>query len=317
MTELAPDRLARLLALIAYLEENPGVPVQAVAEHFGVSTEQVIDDVNTLWVSGAPGYLHGDLIDFAADEFDRGVLTLTDSQSMSTPLRLDPAEAAALLVALRSVEAVIGPNELVATTLAKLQAAAGDAARVTDAVRIEVGEPGEYRDLLGEAIARDRRVRLTYVSAAEHESVRDVDPRTLLTDGARWYLDAWCHRAGAPRQFRLDRITAATILPTPRADHRAAPARGPWVPEGTRAGLLLASRARWVADRLPHLRVADHDDGTFTLEVAVAEPAWLRRLSLELGADLLRIEPAAVAGEVAAAARSALAAYEAFEVPAP
>src|SRR5699024_7081051 len=147
--------------------DNPGVPVTVVAEHFGVSREQVIADVDTLWVSGAPGYLHGDLIDFSADEYDRGVLTLTDDQSMSRPLRLGPAEAAALLVALRSVEAVLGPNDLVATTSAKLQAAAGDAARLTDAVRIEVREPGEYRELLTEAIARDRRVRLTYVSAAE------------------------------------------------------------------------------------------------------------------------------------------------------
>lgn len=312
MTEAAPDRLTRLLALISYLEENPGVRVATVAEHFGVTSEQVIDDVNTLWVSGAPGYLHGDLIDFAADEFDRGVLTLTDSQAMATPLRLGATEAAALLVALQSIAAVIGENDLVSTTMTKLRAAAGDAARLFEAVRIDAPRPGEYRDLLADAIAADRRVRLSYVSAGDEQTERDVDPVTLLTDGAHWYLDAWCHRARAPRQFRLDRILGAVVLADARSAHavQRAPAtlRTPGA-DGRRVRLHLASPARWVAEQVPHVGVEDHDDGTFTLELGVTESSWLQRLCLELGPLLRGIEPPEVAHEIAAAARSALRAY--------
>ncbi|MPV49312.1 WYL domain-containing protein [Pseudactinotalea sp. HY160] len=318
MTDHAPDRLARLLALIAYLEENPGVPVARVAEHFGVREQQVLEDVNTLWVSGAPGYLHGDLIDFAADEYDHGVLTLTDDQSMSTPLRLDPAEAVALLVALQSLAAVIGENALVASTSVKLREAAGDAARLTEAVRIDGPEPAEHRGLLATAISADRRVRLRYLSAADEETERDVDPLTLLTDGQHWYLDAWCHRARAPRQFRLDRILSASALPVPRARH-AGPAghagrRGPGA-AGDQVALRLAGRARWVADQVPHTRVDDHDDGSFTLHLGVTDPRWLRRLCLELGPLLLGVGPGPVARDVAGSARAALEAYAAFERP--
>src|SRR5690625_7523293 len=82
------ERLTRLLALIAYLGENPGVPVADVAAHFAVTPAQVIADVNHLWVTGTPGYLPDDLIDFAADELDRQVLTRTDPRGMHRPLRL-------------------------------------------------------------------------------------------------------------------------------------------------------------------------------------------------------------------------------------
>src|SRR5690606_25904106 len=105
--ESAPDRLTRMLTLVAYLRDNPGIPVEDVAEHFGITSAQVLDDVNTLWVSGTPGYMHGDLIDFSGDDLEHGVLTLLDSREMDKPLRLSPGEAVALLVALQSLRGAV------------------------------------------------------------------------------------------------------------------------------------------------------------------------------------------------------------------
>ncbi|HMO10754.1 MAG TPA: hypothetical protein PKB06_04470, partial [Actinotalea sp.] len=71
MAERTPERLVRLLGLVAYLDRNPGVPVDQVARHFDVSPAQVLRDVDTLWVSGTPGYFPDDLIDFDADSLER------------------------------------------------------------------------------------------------------------------------------------------------------------------------------------------------------------------------------------------------------
>src|SRR5699024_11895698 len=87
VAEASADRVARLLALVAYLDQHQGVSVAEVAEHFGVSEAQVLKDVDTLWVSGTPGQQHNDLIDFAYSDHEQHILTLIEPQGMDRPLR--------------------------------------------------------------------------------------------------------------------------------------------------------------------------------------------------------------------------------------
>ena len=72
MAERTPERLVRLLGMVAYLDRHAGVPVEQIAAHFAVSPEQVLRDVDTLWMSGTPGYWPDDLIDFDAASLDSG-----------------------------------------------------------------------------------------------------------------------------------------------------------------------------------------------------------------------------------------------------
>ncbi|MFC4555120.1 helix-turn-helix transcriptional regulator [Georgenia faecalis] len=317
MAETTADRFTRLLSLIAYLGDHPGVPVTEVAEHFGVSPAQVLADVNLLWVSGTPGYLPDDLIDFAADELDRDVLTLTNPRGMDRPLRLGASEALALLVALRSLAALAGDggsfdHAVVASTTAKLTEAAGSAAEAARAVDVHVA--GEVPALAParDALARRRRLRLRYVSAADVVSERDVDPLELLWDGSHWFLRAWCARVQDVRHFRLDRVLSSEVLAEPAtAQPRAyAPDAEPDLADvDLVATLVLASRARWVAERYPVDAVEDLPDGSLRVTLRVADPAWLTNLVLGLGEDVLALDPPDLAAVVAGRARAALAAY--------
>lgn len=317
--ETAPERLARLLALIAYLNEHPGAPVADVAEHFGVSPAQVLADVNLLWVSGTPGYLPDDLIDFSCDAYERGLLTLTDSRGMHRPLRLAPTEAIALLAALRSLEAMPGVPGVVASALEKLTAAAGEAAGAAAAVDVRLARPaasGLLDDLRG-AIRTGKVVHLRYVSGADVVSERDVDPLELLTDGARWFLRAWCHRAGAVRHFRVDRILASQVLDRPAPAHpeltesgRGASAPEPELTSGELLVTLeLAPRARWVTETVPVESVEVLGDSWLKVRVRVVAEAWVRGLVLGLGPDVRSVQPAWLARSIAEQAAAALSAY--------
>ena len=84
----ASDQLTRLLALPAWVADNPGVSVQEAARHFGVTPAVIERDVNTLWVSGLPGGLHGDLVDFDAADFEAGRLRLSEPLGLDRPVRL-------------------------------------------------------------------------------------------------------------------------------------------------------------------------------------------------------------------------------------
>lgn len=326
--ETSADRVVRLLALVSYLDDHPGVRVAQVAEHFGVSEAQVLKDVDTLWVSGTPGYQHNDLIDFAADDHERNILTLIEPQGMETPLRLGAGEAVSLLVALRSLAetAGAGEQEVVASALEKLTAAAGSAAHAARSIDVGMGRSGsdgidERLDQVRTAIERGRQVHLRYVSAADVVSQRTVDPLRLLTDSQRYFLHAWCHRAQDLRQFRVDRILDLEVLPSPAEEHPEANVADSPDPELTaarwRVRLELASRARWVAEHVPGADVTELGDGRFAVHLDVLDLAWLRNLVLSLGPDVHTVEPAHVATDLADYARRALAASGEEHRPAP
>ncbi|TWH28862.1 proteasome accessory factor C [Isoptericola variabilis J7] len=293
MAERADDRLVRLLGLVAYLDGAGPVRVEELARRFGVSPRQVREDVDALWVSGTPGYMPDDLIDFDAFSLDEGVVHLTRARGMTRPLRLGTREAVALVAALRAMHASppvqADPDRaaVVGSALAKLTAA-------TDG----------------------RRLRIRYVNAADVASERDVDPVRLLTQDERTYLVAWCLRAGGRRTFRADRILAAEVLEAAAEPHDVDPdvdvsasvlaSGGPGAPVAT---LVLASPARWVAEEVPAESVRDLPDGSFEVRLRVTNPAWLRRLLLSNAPDVRAVAPPEVAADVAAAARAALAAY--------
>ena len=95
------DRLVRLLALPAWVADNDGATFEEAATHFGVAPEVIRGDVETLWVSGLPGGMPEDLVDFSADAFEAGHLSLTEPLGLDRPVRLSHQEAIALLLSLR------------------------------------------------------------------------------------------------------------------------------------------------------------------------------------------------------------------------
>ena len=318
--ESAPDRLARMLALVAYLRDNPGVPVAEVAEHFGIPERRVIDDVHTLWVSGTPGYMHGDLIDFAGDDLEHGVLTLLDSREMDKPLRLSSGEAVALLVALQSLRnTVLEHSEaaLVEETIAVLRAAAGEAARAADAVEVarRHGGADDRVARIRDALRAGHRLHLRYVSASDQVTERDVDPLQLLTDGDHWFLVGWCHRAQAVRHFRVDRILDVRALDVAAAEHPDVVLTGRTEPDTARAEVVrieLASRARWFAEQVPDASITEMEDGWLRLTLGVVDLAWLENVVLALGSEVRAVEPATIAARLRTRAHDALDAYAAL-----
>ncbi|TQL04168.1 YafY family protein [Cellulomonas sp. SLBN-39] len=323
MPERASDRLVRMLGMIAYLERHDPVRVEDVAAQFGVTPAQVMADIDTLWVTGTPGYLPDDLIDFDATSYEQGVVRLTEGRGLTRPLRLGPREGVALVAALRALTALrpaLDPERaaVLDSALAKLTTATGDAAAGVD-VRLDVEGRPDVVAALGAALATRRRLRLRYTDASDTTTERDVDPIRLLTQDDHSYLLAWSLPADAERRFRTDRITAATVLDTPADDHDVTPDADHFHPDphADLVTLHLAGPARWVAESVPVETVRDHTDGTFEIDVRVVQPAWLRHLLLQVADDVLAVDPPDVGADVAHHARAALDAYAPLLAPTP
>jgi len=321
--ERASDRLVRMLGMIAYLERHEDVPVEQVAAQFGVTPEQVMADVDTLWVTGTPGYLPDDLIDFDASSYEQGVVRLTEGRGMTRPLRLGPREGVALLAALRSLAALRPALDaeraaVLDSVLAKVQAATGDAAAgVPVEVELQVGAVPAVAAALGTALARRRRLRLRYVDASDVVTERDVDPVRLVSQDEHSYLLAWSLPADAERLFRVDRIVDATVLEAPADEHPVAADADVFQPDasGDLVTVRLAGRARWVAESVPVEGMRERSDGSFEVDLRVVQRAWLQHLLLQVAEDVLDVRPPHVARDTATAARAALEAYAPLPVP--
>ncbi|MDT7571840.1 MAG: proteasome accessory factor [Actinomycetota bacterium] len=308
-------QLPRLLALVPYLLQHPGVQMSEAAAVFGVTEDQLRRDLNLVWLCGLPGHGPGDLIDL---EFEGDTITLFEPAGVTRPLKLAVDEALALLVALRTLSETPGlaDRDVVERTLAKVEEAAGTAA--SPAQRVEVALEGEERVLpvVRDALDRKRRLHLSYyVPGRDETTERDVDPMRLLLVEGRSYLEAWCRRVEAVRLFRLDRVVAIEVLdlpaePPPTATERDI-SQGLFQPsdDDVLVVLALGPGAHWVADYYPCESLEDLGDGTIVARLRTPETSWIVRLALGLGASARVVEPPELAEQVRSAARAALAAY--------
>lgn len=318
MAEGYHERVVRMLGIVAYVERNPGVTVDELAAHFGVSRAQVLKDVDTLWVSGTPGYWPDDLVDFDAGAFEAGRLRLTSDRGLARPLRLGTREAVVLLAALRALEETAGTaldeteREVLTRTVDALTAVTGDAATAVD-VHLAVEADPEVVRTARSALRAGHQVRLRYVDAADVVTERVVDPWQVLTGDERSYLHAWWPDGPGERMFRLDRVLGITELDTPVSRPPARRDETVFRPseEHERVVLDLDGSARWVAEQTPVDEVVDLPDGGLRVTLRVASPAWLRHLVLRVAPAVRRVEPVSVVDDVVAAARAALEHYDA------
>ncbi|SMY10850.1 WYL domain-containing protein [Brevibacterium jeotgali] len=332
MPERAHDRLSRLLGLVPYLTRRPGTDLADVAAHFDVAAEQIVDDLELLFVTGRPGHMPDDLIEA---EWEGGRVYVGNADEVSVPVRLSPHEVGGLLLALDYLESA---HEADPTTIRsvreKLQRASGE----NSGGMLDISPPRlpeelaeTVRGALHGGTALDIRY---YVPARDELTERTIRPLRLRL-GRVWYLDAHCLTSGGDRSFAVDRIRAATPAPAPAAgsvadrhvDAPSAPAVAEvpdacasGAPQSAAAGrtgvcLTLRPESAWLADEIDAVAAGGtrHDDehgaGTVSLELPRVGRAWAVRLLSAHGGGMLAADPQEVVRRAADVTHEALALY--------
>lgn len=305
MTTAAPrlaTRLRRILALLPYAIRHPGVGVDELARKFGVARDDLLDDLNLLFMCGLPGYGPGDLIDVSIDG-DHVYVRMADY--FEAPLRLTAVEALTLYAgggALASMPDMAEADAL-KRGLAKLGRALGAAADGAIDVQVQAGPPGHIT-AIRDALEDRKKLRIEYFSASSGElSTREVDPWLLYAALGRWYLIAWDHSRDDERMFRVDRIKAVEILDMaaePPEDLDVTRYSGAFRggSEQAVARMEISPRAaRWFEEYYPVRSATTGADGWRSVELEFSNAAWLARLVLSLGEDARAVEPEEVATE--------------------
>jgi proteasome accessory factor C len=318
------DRLQRLLALVPYVVSRKVVGLAETAATFGVSERELVDDLNLLWcveLRAPDPYCPIDL------SYEGGEIVVSQAESMDRPLRLGVDEASALLVGLRMLAEVAhaaaadpGPADrsALSRTIAKLEAAAGEAAAPSAQVAIQVDRVAERAVLntVSDALGRGRRLHLSYyVPGRDEATERDVDPMRLLVVEGRTYLEGWCRRAEAVRVFRLDRVLGVEVLDVAAevpADAQPVDVdQGLFRPSADDLDVIieLSAYGRWVAEYYPCETVTELGDGRLRVSLRTPDTQWVRRLALRLGEEGRVVSPPDLSAQIRDDALAALAQY--------
>ncbi|HSJ50881.1 MAG TPA: WYL domain-containing protein [Actinomycetota bacterium] len=311
----AAERLRRLLAAVPYLVQHPGTPVGEATALFGVSEQELLDDLNLLFVSGLPPYGPGDLIDVDVQE---GRIWIGMADYFARPLRLTRSEALALYLRGTALSQAPGVPEAPAlsTALAKLADSLGPEALGGLPERVGAAgsrRPVEALDDVRDAAREHERLRIEYYAASTAETTsREIDPEELFFTIGNWYVAAWDHRSDAERLFRVDRIRSVERTGERFEPRGLAGAGRPLYTRDEadlRVRLRLRPEARWVAEYYETEDQAELADGRLEVVLPAGRLEWLERLLLRLGPEAEILEPDDLRSRVAELAARSLQRY--------
>lgn len=303
-------RLKRILVMLPYAIKHPGVTVEELSRKFGVDKEDLLSDLNLVFLCGLPGYGPGDLIDVTLED-DKVFVRMADY--FASPLRLTPGEALTLYAGAQTLAGLPELDEADALkgALEKLGRALGmvDSDNRGVDVLVEQGD-NEHLSRMRTALASRRMLELEYLSAGKGElTTRRLDPWGLVAARGHWYLIAFDRDAEDERMFRLDRIKATVILdeeadvPDDFDPNRYQGAFRGGGDQQTMTMEISPQVARWFEDYYPVQAAEDLDDGWRRVELIVGGERWAASLLLRLGTSVRAVTPASMtdaAGRLAA-----------------
>ncbi|MGW9412576.1 helix-turn-helix transcriptional regulator [Arthrobacter cupressi] len=316
------DQLSRMLELVPFLVHNQGLPIQDVADRFGISRKELIADLQILICSGLPEGYPDDLFDI---DWEDEHVYIHEHLELNRPVRFSPEEASALLTGLATLgnlpaQAGLSGDEQASaleSVTVKLAGAAGEAGRTAASLAAPPVQPAEagFFETVTAAIKDGRQLALRYFSPQRDTvSERDVDPLRLYSQDDTWYFEAYCHSKSAVRNFRLDRVEELAPNGRPVSTPASADTSVPlklYTPSDDDVVVLLqlSGQGAHLADDYYAERTAGLPDGGLLAEVRFGSADWLPMFIAQHGGAARILEPAGLAEASAAWIRAALEQY--------
>jgi predicted DNA-binding transcriptional regulator YafY len=289
------EKAARMLDLVPFISSHQGIPTPDLAAEFGISVEELLSDLNSLWMCGDNRF---DLIDI---QFDSGYVTIRNAETLNLIRSLSQQEIVAVLLGLDLIEKDLPEDR-------------GDLHGDIKGLRIKLGleiartvdatpaQDSQINSTISQALGRQGRLSITYYSPTDDEvSVREISPLHMSRSDNRDFLIAFCESAGAQRTFRIDRIQSATLLESKVVQMSE-----------TQSDNVRSSVSVKISR---NLRKSRESLGTFisgegsTVEVSTYSAAWLSRTVMSAAGAIEVTSSPEIRGEIASMARKALDLY--------
>jgi proteasome accessory factor C len=205
--KLADNQVSRLLDLVPYLTLNQGVALEKIASDFNTTKSAVLDDLNTLWMCGLPGYTPLELIDLS---FETGYVSIRNADVLSSPRKLSDSEVAALILGLSIIRGSLPSSSDHALLIDDLVQKLAVKTKVVAPKNISVNVLPEVREVIFSSVKTGESVKISYHSISRDEvSSRNITPLRVFNEGNTEHVYSYCESSEDFRVFRLDRILQA------------------------------------------------------------------------------------------------------------
>jgi proteasome accessory factor C len=301
-------KTARLLDLVPFITTHQGISVKDLAREFAITSEELLDDLNTLWMCGLPGYTPLELIDLS---FESGYVSIRNAEILQKVRLLTKEELVVIAIGLDFLKESVSKDredllEAITSLQEKIKSLIGDIAQVTPTV------DSAHRAIILKALKERKNLEIEYHSLIRDQiTTRSVTPLELGEDKGREVLLAYCSTATGFRTFRLDNVKKAKLLDG--SDFVAESKNGGG--EIFRAKCRVDSRLRTTFERFRLEADMAASSGLssgkgITVEVTSFSQDWLVRNFMSTLANTEITEPAALAKSVGAKARATLELYK-------
>lgn len=289
MNESAVDRVTRVLDLVPFILENPGIEVSVLAKKFNVSEKQMLADLELIFLCGLPGYTPYELIDLT---FEDGMVTVIDPQVLDKPRLFNEIEAVVLHLGLSIIKnAIDDPKKQ--KSIADLQERIGAKFSAVTDVSFITSRPRFY-DLVSDSLRKVTALQLTYTSISRDEvSERIVLPKSIYLAQGNFYFTALDTRSNQIRHFRMDLIQSCRIATeVPISNFKLAE-----IDEDFE--FKIRSRSKYLTERYGDLFTEVTQEGDiYVAQGRMSNSQWLKRLVLSNAPDLELLEPAFLKEEI-------------------
>ena len=304
MVENAALRAIRLLDLVPYIVAHPGISITELAKEFSISRDEVLKDLNLLFLCGLPGYTPLELIDIS---FDEESVVIRDPQNLAAPRNLNESEALIARIALAALEEST-PRTAVAypqiVALREKIAKAFSSSIPTSAITFTLDKERATLEAIEGAIKQELDLEITYNNVTKDSSSRrSITPISIIAEDKRTLVSAYCHSAKALRTFNLAQISeVSTKERIARTDlERFEDSRG------SSAEVLIKSEdSSFLSENASSLKELSKS----CYQIDIFKPEWIVR-SVLAGADSIELaKPLELRAEIAERANRALLAYK-------
>jgi proteasome accessory factor C len=300
--KFSQNQVERLLDLVPYLTSNQGVALEQVAADFHTDKSTVIDDLNTLWMCGLPGYTPLELIDLS---FDTGFVTIRNAEVLSQPRKLSNMELSTVIVGLSILRELIQPttdhHEGVSNLLKRLTSSSS----IPGPSSILSSVDPKIRSICAKGIRDKSNISIVYHSFAKDvETTRQVYPFGFQVLDGREYLECFCYESKGFRLFRLDRVKSVKIsgsaqsLPEERGNTEVS----------RDFHFKILSEFRKVSETF-QVAIPAVNSSKSEFESSAFNDEWIIRTFCSLNAAAALTSPADIRGQIHERAKRALALY--------
>ncbi|MBM3710758.1 MAG: WYL domain-containing protein [Actinobacteria bacterium] len=304
MVENAALRAIRLLDLVPYIVAHPGISITELAKEFSISRDEVLKDLNLLFLCGLPGYTPLELIDIS---FDEESVVIRDPQNLAAPRNLNESEALIARIALAALEESTPKTAAAYPKIIALRekiAKAFSSSIPASAITFTLDKERATLEAIEGAIKHEFDLEITYNNVTKDSSSRrSITPISIIAEDTRTLVSAYCHSAKALRTFNLAQISeVSTKERSTRTDlERLEDSRG-----SSAEVIIKGEAASFLRENASSLKELSNS----CYQIDIFQPEWIVR-SVLAGADSLELaKPLELRAEIAERAHRALLAYK-------